>query len=166
MSPCGRFGFIRCPKQPNQPNEVNLVRSLWLSLPLYCFSSSTQNTKAWKRKKMIMGRVMRWMMTQTTVPSTSDSMAPACTLCVSNVFIIHMAKLKNMKKVHTFLPCIPEALFFDDICCYMKKVRTFISPSYAVVHLNLDRQYDTSDCPQLNKSIDFSNIYVYTYLAL
>ena len=160
MSVCGRFGFIRCPKQPNQPNEVNLVRSLWLSLPLYCFSSSTQNTKAWKRKKMIMGRVMRWMMTQTTVPSTSDSMAPACTLCVSNVLIIHMAKLKNMKKVHTFLPCIPEALFFDDICCYMKKVRTFISPSYAVVQLNLDRQYDTSDCPQLNKSIDFINIYV------
>ena len=55
------------------------------SVPVYCFLSSTQNTKAWKRKKIIMGRVMRWMMAQTTVPRTSDSMALELIFCRSKV---------------------------------------------------------------------------------
>ena len=56
-----------------------------VSVPVYCFLSSTQNTKAWKRKKIIIGRVMRWMMAQTTVPRTSASIILELTFCRSKV---------------------------------------------------------------------------------
>ena len=57
----------------NVRHTISLLDSRLTVLPPYCFSSSMQKTKAWKRKKMIMGKVMRWMTTQTTVPTTSDS---------------------------------------------------------------------------------------------
>ena len=31
--------------------------------------------------------------------------------------MIHIAKLKNMKKLHTFLPLIPMALVFLELLC-------------------------------------------------
>ena len=64
-------------------------------LPAYFFSSSMQKTKAWKRKKMIMGRVMRWMTTHTTVPSTSDSTAPELTFFIGFVRRMSHWKWRN-----------------------------------------------------------------------
>jgi len=91
--------------------EVETFELLRLcSAGVYSLSSSMQSTNAWKRKKMMSGTVMRWMSTQLARPYTSASTAPDLPFCSSNVSMSHMAKLKNIRKLHMLRPGMPMDL--------------------------------------------------------